>query len=75
MEYNIYIKYSLEDIMFITRRIGAKSKDLKKIEKLYIEAFPENERFSFSKMIKNEIDFIYSDTKPAPKQALLSVIA
>ncbi|MBQ6802585.1 MAG: GNAT family N-acetyltransferase [Oscillospiraceae bacterium] len=54
MEYNIYIKYSLEDIMFITKRIGAKSKDLKKIEKLYIEAFPENERFSFSKMIKNE---------------------
>lgn len=40
--------------MFITKRIGARSRDLKKIEKLYIEAFPENERFSFSKMIKNE---------------------
>lgn len=40
--------------MFITKRIGAKSRDLEKIEKLYIDAFPENERFSFSKMIKNE---------------------
>ncbi|MBR5310410.1 MAG: GNAT family N-acetyltransferase [Oscillospiraceae bacterium] len=40
--------------MFITRRIGKNSKDLDKIEKLYIESFPENERFSFSKMIKNE---------------------
>ena len=40
--------------MFITKRIGAKSRDLGKIEKLYIDAFPENERFSFSKMIKNE---------------------
>ena len=34
--------------MFITRRIGKNSKDLDKIEKLYIESFPENERFSFS---------------------------
>lgn len=40
--------------MFVTRRIGAKSKDLGKIKRLYEEAFPENERFSFSAMIKNE---------------------
>ena len=40
--------------MFITRRIGANSKDIPKIKKLYIESFPENERFSFSMMIKNE---------------------
>ena len=40
--------------MFITRRIGKKSRELNKIEKLYIESFPENERFSFSMMIKNE---------------------
>ena len=40
--------------MFITRRIGKKSRELNKIEKLYIESFPENERFSFNKMIENE---------------------
>ena len=40
--------------MFTTKRIGPKSKDLGKIKKLYEEAFPENERFSFSMMIKNE---------------------
>lgn len=40
--------------MFVTRRIGARSADLGKIKKLYEEAFPENERFSFSMMIKNE---------------------
>ena len=40
--------------MFLTRRIKPRSKDLGKIERLYIESFPENERFSFSKMIKNE---------------------
>lgn len=40
--------------MFITKRIGARSKDLGKIKKLYEDAFPENERFSFSMMIKNE---------------------
>ncbi len=40
--------------MFITRRIGVNSKDIPKIKKLYIESFPENERFSFSMMIKNE---------------------
>lgn len=40
--------------MFITRRIGKSSNELDKIEKLYIESFPENERFSFDKMIKNE---------------------
>ncbi len=40
--------------MFVTRRIKRGSKDLGKIEQLYIESFPENERFSFSKMIKNE---------------------
>ncbi len=40
--------------MFVTKRIGPRSKDLNKIKKLYIDAFPENERFSFSMMIKNE---------------------
>ncbi|MBR3953822.1 MAG: GNAT family N-acetyltransferase [Oscillospiraceae bacterium] len=40
--------------MFITKRIGANSKDIRKIKKLYIESFPENERFSFGMMIKNE---------------------
>ena len=40
--------------MFLTRRIKPGSKDLGKIEKLYIESFPENERFSFGMMIKNE---------------------
>lgn len=40
--------------MFLTKRIGANSKDISKIKKLYIEAFPENERFSFSMMLKNE---------------------
>lgn len=40
--------------MFITKRIGPRSKDLGKTEKLYIESFPENERFSFKMMIKNE---------------------
>lgn len=40
--------------MFITKRIGKKSKYLEKIEKLYISAFPENERFSFKMMIANE---------------------
>ena len=40
--------------MFTTRRIGPKSKDLGKIKQLYYDAFPENERFSFSMMIKNE---------------------
>lgn len=40
--------------MFITRRIGKKSRFLGEIEKLYIEAFPENERFPFMQMIKNE---------------------
>lgn len=40
--------------MFVTKRIGANSKDISKIKRLYIEAFPENERFSFSMMIKNE---------------------
>ena len=40
--------------MFVTKRIGPKSKDLGKIKKLYEEAFPENERFSFGMMIKNE---------------------
>ena len=40
--------------MFTTKRIGPKSKDLGKIKKLYEEAFPENERFSFGMMIKNE---------------------
>ena len=29
--------------MFVTKRIGPKSKDLGKIKKLYEEAFPENE--------------------------------
>ena len=40
--------------MFLTRRIKPGSKDLGKIEKLYIESFPENERFSFKMMINNE---------------------
>ena len=40
--------------MFSTRRIKPHSKDIPKIKKLYIESFPENERFSFSMMIKNE---------------------
>lgn len=40
--------------MFLTKRIGKNSKDLEKIKALYISAFPENERFSFSMMIKNE---------------------
>ncbi|MBR5872329.1 MAG: GNAT family N-acetyltransferase [Oscillospiraceae bacterium] len=40
--------------MFVTKKIGPTSKDLSKIKKLYIESFPENERFSFSMMIKNE---------------------
>lgn len=40
--------------MFLTKRIGPHSKDIKKIKQLYIDAFPENERFSFEKMIKNE---------------------
>ena len=40
--------------MFITKRIGARSRDLGKINNLYIDAFPDNERFSFSRMIKNE---------------------
>ncbi len=40
--------------MFVTRRIRPNSKDIPKIKELYIEAFPENERFSFSMMIKNE---------------------
>ena len=40
--------------MFLTKRIGPRSKDIPKIKKLYIESFPENERFSFSMMIKNE---------------------
>ena len=40
--------------MFTTRRIGPKSKDLEKIKALYYDAFPKNERFSFSMMIKNE---------------------
>ncbi len=40
--------------MFVTRRISRKSKDLNKIKALYVEAFPENERFSFSMMINNE---------------------
>ena len=43
-----------EENMFVTRRIKPSSKDIRKIKKLYIEAFPENERFSFSMMIKNE---------------------
>ncbi len=40
--------------MFVTRRISPKSRDLGKIKALYVDAFPENERFSFSMMIKNE---------------------
>ena len=40
--------------MFVTKRIKPSSKDIRKIKKLYIEAFPENERFSFSMMLKNE---------------------
>ena len=38
--------------MFTTKRIGPKSKDLGKIKKLYEEAFPEKERFSFSSFHK-----------------------
>ena len=37
--------------MFITKRIVANSKEAPKIKKLYIESFPENERFSFSMML------------------------
>ncbi len=40
--------------MFVTRRISPKSKDLPKIKALYIDAFPENERFSFSMMTENK---------------------
>lgn len=40
--------------MFVTRRISPHSNDIPKIKKLYIEAFPENERFNFNMMIKNE---------------------
>lgn len=40
--------------MFTTRRIGRRSAELSKIEKLYIKSFPENERFDFSMMTKNE---------------------
>ena len=40
--------------MFVTKRIGPRSKDLEKIRQLYTESFPENERFSFSMMIKNQ---------------------
>lgn len=40
--------------MFITKRIKPGSKDAAKIKKLYLEAFPENERFSFGMMLRNE---------------------
>lgn len=40
--------------MFITKRIKPGSKEALKIKKLYIESFPENERFSFSMMLRNE---------------------
>lgn len=40
--------------MLVTKRIGPRSKDIPKIEELYIESFPENERFSFDMMIKNK---------------------
>ncbi len=40
--------------MFVTKRIGAHSKDIPKIKKLYFDAFPENERFNFNMMLKNE---------------------
>ncbi|MBQ7874141.1 MAG: GNAT family N-acetyltransferase [Oscillospiraceae bacterium] len=40
--------------MFITKRISYRSKDIPKIRKLYFEAFPENERFNFNMMLKNE---------------------
>lgn len=40
--------------MFVTKRIKPGSKDLGKIKQLYYDAFPENERFSFGMMIKNE---------------------
>lgn len=40
--------------MFKTKRIGPHSGESRKIRNLYIESFPENERFSFSMMLKNE---------------------
>ncbi len=40
--------------MFTTKRIKFGSKETAKIEKLYIESFPENERFSFDMMLRNE---------------------
>ena len=40
--------------MFLTKRIKPHSRDIPKIKKLYIESFPENERFPFNVMIKNE---------------------
>lgn len=40
--------------MFVTKRISPHSKDIPKIKKLYIDAFPENERFNFDMMLKNE---------------------
>lgn len=40
--------------MFVTKRIFSRSKDIPKIKRLYIEAFPENERFNFDMMLKNE---------------------
>ena len=40
--------------MFSTKKAGPLSQDIRKIRKLYVESFPENERFSFGRMIKNE---------------------
>ena len=40
--------------MFSTKRVGLFSKDILKIKKLYINSFPENERFSFWEMIRNK---------------------
>lgn len=40
--------------MFSTKKVTPFSKDVLKIRKLYIDSFPENERFSFRKMILNK---------------------
>ncbi len=40
--------------MFSTKKAGPLSKDIRKIRKLYVESFPENERFSLGMMLRNK---------------------